>query len=207
MLQQPIFKHARQAIAFAYLLEGVPVRQDSPLGMAVRKAMLESGQLELVERGSINLEGLSDLEVHGQCAMIRLAVEGMLPGPEGWAIKARYGHTHVHLNPDKTREFFFSEGRLAAMRSLVMYLSPIIDLSQPALMLLLARYCAECEQLQPSLRLIEKEGGGSIATLSRRGKVMRTHVQRLIEQGVKRLEPLFVSHGLIEEGEKEVRHG
>lgn len=194
----PIFQDARQAIQFAYVLEGMPAKQDSPLGKAMRKALEEAGMLEQVERGSICFEGLTDLEVRGQCAMIRLAVEQTLPDPEGWAIKARYGHTHIHTNPDRSREFFFGESRKVAMKELAAYLAPLMGtMSRAAILLLIARYCGENDQLKPSLRLIEKEAGNSASALCRADKKLRQHIRLLIDQGVQRLEPAFVREGMI----------
>jgi hypothetical protein len=202
----PIFQDARQAIQFAYVLEGMPAKQDSVLGKAMRKALEEAGMLEPVEKGSICFDGMNDLEVRGQCALIRLAVEALLPAPEAWAVKSRYGHTHIHTNPDRSREFFFSEGRKEAMRNLIEYLAPSFSTTpRAALMLLVARYCAENDQLRPSLRLIEKEGGSSKSALQRTDKAVKGHIRRLIDQGVQRLEPAFIREGLIYPREVSVR--
>lgn len=86
-----IFTSVEQALFVAYLMESLPVTQKSQMQVLIERAMEEAGIAQKRERGTINFSGLTPLEIRGQCAMIRGAVEHGLPHPERDAVLAKYG--------------------------------------------------------------------------------------------------------------------
>lgn len=97
-----IFKSTQQALHVAYLVMAEPVREKNAFRLALIQIIESIGTLNRRQaafleylygskEGTINFEGLSPLEVRGQCAMITGAVDHHLRKPEKYAIWVRFG--------------------------------------------------------------------------------------------------------------------
>lgn len=197
-IDRPIFRSAAQAIYFAYMLHGLPVRRTSGLARAIQKALEELGEVDTQrEVGTVNFSGLDDLEVRGQCSMIRLRVETMLDRPASWALQAKFGLTLIRY-VDGQRYLSFSTARTAAMRALTANLTANFDgLNQTALMLIIARVCGDNDAMRPTFRDIEKASSVSRSTLERREKEVSKAIFKLLARGLDTLEPEWRRDGLI----------
>lgn len=202
-MSQPIFTNTRQAIGFAYLMATLPAREGGKLGKLLDRMKLEAtGLLERRELSSINFAGLDDMEVRGQCAMIRSAVDH-LPGPERWSIRSRFGEVHIQRAQDRSiARASYGVERTQAMLDPSAYLQPAMgELSVSTTLLLVARVCGDCEELRPSFRQIEAETGTSKSTAERWEKKVRARLNSLVNVGVDRLTPAFARDGLVPEPE------
>lgn len=207
MTSRPIFKSAQQAIAFSYMMAGLPAREGGGLGkMLDRMKLEETGIAEpRGEPSSISFAGLNEMEIRGQCAMVRSAVETMLPHPESVAIRSRFGAADIKRGPGgRIARATYGFERTEAMRQLSRYMAPMLPTLPPeALLLLIARVCGECEQLRPTFRRIEEECGSSKSALERAEKKLKQHIRRLAGIGIDRLAPMFIRDGLIPAEEEE----
>jgi hypothetical protein len=196
-IENPIFKSAAQAVFFAYMMHGLPVRRTSGLQRAIWQATEGLGFKEKVAIGSINFNGLDDLEVRGQCAMIRLHVETLPHKLASYALQSKFGLTQMsEMNGQK--RMAFSPEKIEAMRALTAILSAQFDgLSQTALMLLIARCCADADSLKPTLREIAKATSISKSTLFRKEADVAKAVFKLVALGLDMLEPTWRKDGLI----------
>lgn len=194
-----IFQDTHQAVKFSFLIESLPVKQDSAIGKAIQKAAEEAGLLERTERSSINFDGLNDLEVRGQAAMVRLAVQAYLPGPESWAVRAKFGTTAFSTEPGGKRRAWFPVDRELAMRSVAGYLSATVldNIEQHAALMVVVRVCAESDAMRPTLQAIVDACGGSVATYHRAEKKARHRIRELVNAGLDRLTPIFEREELV----------
>lgn len=88
-IDEPIFRSVQQALHFSFLMVTLPVSQKS----AMSQIYAQGGNRvwnEVRERSTIRFSGLSELEVRGQCAMVRGAVMDHLQVSERHAVHARY---------------------------------------------------------------------------------------------------------------------
>lgn len=192
-----IFKNTEQAVWFSFTIQAFEPGRESQMAKVLRRHLEELGEAEGY-RSSIDFDGLNALEVRGQAAMVRLAVEALLPGPESWAVKSRYGLTNIVRQADGSRSFAFSAERLIAMRGLAAYLAPDYErMSHDALMLLIARACGEAKAVRPALQQIEAEVGISKSALGRAGDKLKARVDELVGAGLDRLTPLFQREGIV----------
>ncbi len=199
-----IFKSATQAIWMAYLLEGLPVKRASGLQMAIDEALKALGQAEPRQASTVNFGGLSDLEVRGQAAMIRYAVEAMISKPQSWAIRARYGMTVIRYEAGQ-RTMSFGGDRQICIRELAKHLAPGYDtMPTDAVKLLIARLCASEDCMQPSFRQIEQATKTSKSALERAEKRLKKQVFSLIRIGIDELSPFFERDGVIPAREEAV---
>lgn len=200
MNQRPIFQSVSQAIHFAFLMLEFESSPETIMSKLIRKRLQELGEWDEVrpEDKTVNFGNLSPLEIRGQAAMIRLSVEALLPGPESWALKARYGQTKVTRGKEGEKRVSFPEDRIRAIKALCAYLSPQFDsIGSEALSYLVARAVAECDELRPSFRDIAEHTGANHETLRRKFKDIRHKVLELQNMGMDRLEPVFRADGLI----------
>ena len=199
-MNQPIFRNTSQAIAFSYLMAQLPAKEGGALGKMLDRMKLEAtGVLEARELSSISFAGLSDMEIRAQCAMVRYAVESLLPPPESWAIRARMGGADIQRGPGgHIVRANFTPARIKVLRQLAAYVGPSHPtLGVDAVMLVLARICGDCDQLRPTFRRIEEEAGSSKSALERAEKGMKKRIRELVNLGVDRLTPGFVRDGLV----------
>jgi len=88
-IDQPIFRSVQQALHFSFLMETLPVTRRS----AMSQIYAQGGNRvwdEPREPSTIHFGGLSELDVRGQCAMVRGAVIDHLLLAERHAVHARY---------------------------------------------------------------------------------------------------------------------
>ncbi len=94
----PVFQSVGQALHFSYLLEVMPATQKGSTQMLIESIKQQLGKMEAKVSSSINFDGLSPLELRGQCAMVRGAAQNHLTGIEHDAVRARYGHRMTKAN-------------------------------------------------------------------------------------------------------------
>lgn len=88
-----VFRSVNQALHFAYLIEVMPPTTKCPTQALIEGLMEDAGVKREIQRdGTINLAGLNPLEVRGQCAMIRGAVDHHCVPQERFAILAWFSH-------------------------------------------------------------------------------------------------------------------
>ena len=197
---RPIFQSTQQAISFSYMISSLPARDGGALGKLLERMKIEAtGMQEIRESSSVSFAGLTDMEVRGQCAMVRAAVENLLPSPESWAIRSRFGVAYIDRAPDKTiKSASFGPDRTRSMRQLANYVAPALaPLSDITALMLVARVCGECDELRPTFRAIEADTGTPKSTAERAEKKVKHRVRMLINLGIDRLTPIFQRDGLV----------
>ena len=200
MQNRAIFRSTHQAISFAYMMSTLPARDGGALGKLLDRMKLEAtGMQEVREASSVSFSGMTDMEVRGQCAMVRAAVENLLPPPESWAIRSRHGVAYIERGTDKkVKSASFGPDRTRSMRQLAHYLAPaFVPIPESTMLLLVARVCGECDELQPTFRQIEADTGTSRSTAERAEKKVKLRVRALVNLGVERLTPIFQRDGLV----------
>lgn len=199
---QPIFSSTSQALHFSYLIEAYEPGAESAMGKIIRKRMQELG-LETGEReeSTINFNGLDAMEVRGQAAMVRSAVNLKLIASEAWAVKSKFGITRVFEKQGGGKTYNFTAERIDAMRNLAIFIAPIFASSQGitahAILWLIAKACGEIEAVRPSFRDIEEMTGASKSQLCRIYPEVKKMCKTLTQRGEDRLMPLFKSEGLV----------
>ncbi len=93
----PVFKTVGQALFIAFIMEITPLSTPSPTETLIRDLMKQRyGEAPVPQsERSINLGGMTPLELRGQCALIRATVNDHLAGQERDAIYARFGHKYT----------------------------------------------------------------------------------------------------------------
>lgn len=200
-----IFRDVRQALSFSYVMATIPAREGGKLGRLLDRLKLEAtGVLEARELSSIRFDGLDEMEVRGQCALVRATVEHHLPQPEAWAIRSRFGEVHIRRSP--SREVIaasYGVDRTRMMIELARYLAPAYaSVSPDAMLLVIARICGDCDELRPTFRRIEAETGLPKSTAERLEKNVRTRINTLTRLACDRLEPMFLRDGLVRPAEE-----
>lgn len=122
-MNQAMFRSTSQALHFAFMIQAYEVSVENIMSKAIRAIMKELGIWDEGEPSTVDFGGLSPLEIRGQCAMIRAIVRDRLPGPEAWAIQARYGVNEIATIDGKKR-FVFSRERYEAIMNLGNWLAP-----------------------------------------------------------------------------------
>ena len=91
-MTEPIFVNLGQALHFSFLMELIPASNKGASQIAFEHLMENSGRVfDSGPPSTINMKGLSIIEIRGQCAMVRSLVEDHLLAPEKYALWARYG--------------------------------------------------------------------------------------------------------------------
>lgn len=122
-MNQAMFRSTSQALHFAFMIQAYEVSVENIMSKAIRAIMKELGIWDEGEPSTVDFSGLSPLEIRGQCAMIRAIVRDRLPGPEAWAIQARYGVNEIAMIDGKKR-FVFSRERYEAIMNLGNWMAP-----------------------------------------------------------------------------------
>jgi hypothetical protein len=196
-VKQGIFRSTSQALHFAYIIQAYEVSAESVMAKAVRRLMKESGVWDTGEPSSIDFDGLSSLEVRAQCAMIRAAVRDHLPGPERWAIQARYGINEI-VTKDGNKKAVFSRERYDAILNLSKWLAPSFkNFSLFAVDLLIAR-AVDRRVCNTTPREMAERFGISRDTFIRALHDTKKRLYVLEGAGIDRLTPIFAADGLVE---------
>ncbi|PTQ70827.1 hypothetical protein C8R26_13113 [Nitrosomonas oligotropha] len=122
-MNQAMFRSTSQALHFAFMIQAYEVSVENIMSKAIRAIMKELGIWNEGDPSTVDFSGLSPLEIRGQCAMIRAIVRDRLPGPEAWAIQARYGVNEIAAIDGKKR-FVFSRERQEAIMNLGDWMAP-----------------------------------------------------------------------------------
>jgi hypothetical protein len=206
---QAIFENASQAIHVAFTIMGEDAPQDSTLRKSLIRILesmdLPQGkqrswleQLRGTPSETVHFGGLSPSDVRAQCALITLSVESKLPGPERWAIQAKYGKTDFEDIEGK-RRFAFSAERIEAIRQLAGWLSPsFAELPRAALDCMVAKFYAKHKKTTISFRDLAKSFGHNRMTYARAFEKLKVHLRALENMAVMRLTPYFEEQGLVE---------
>lgn len=187
-MTQAVFRSVHQALHVAFLMAVLPPTQKSNTQALIEQLMRDAGVLREVEHdGTLNFQGLSPLEVRGQCAMVRGAVEHHCTEPERMAIWAWFAHDEnkaraISYLCDWCAPYWTVESRPARM--MMTWRANVTDDSKAA------RHC--------SLRDIEGEHGIPKSTVHRQVAAVTKACRGLRQRGAERLEELFVQHGLVD---------
>lgn len=186
MSNQAIFRSVNQALHVSFLIASLPVTQKGNTQAAIERLLQEAGiRQEVVRDGTLNFKGLSPMEVRGQCAMVRGAVEHHCTALERFAIWAWFSHT---------------EDKAEGVRQLRDFCEPGFTVQSPQAQMLMVwavhatgRARDICTQ-----RAIAAEHELSQSTVHRNMQMVAKTAGRLRRQGMDRLEPMFRRDGLVD---------
>lgn len=200
-MNNPIFQNTSQAIHFSFLIEAYEPGSESATGKMMRRHMEEMG-LATGEReeSTIDFGGLTALEIRGQAAMIRSAVNSHLNQVEAWAIKAKFGTTKTVEKLGTPKAYVFSAERIDAMRNISRHIAPVFmhhSVSEKSVLWLVAKACGEIEAVRPTFRDIEELGHGSKSTLCRVYPQLKKMLKSLENRAIDQLTPLFIREGIV----------
>jgi hypothetical protein len=197
-MSRAIFQSTGQALHFAYLIQSFEAAPESVMAKEMRKHLAMLGETE--RRSTVDFGGLNPLEIRGQMAMVRSAVNSRLPKPEADAIKARYGLVMTSKLPDGTGSAEISEERRLAIIELAEYLHPQFDnVPRLALVWLISRAVGNVASMRPAFKTIATMFGGSAATMCRVNPKLLVRLAQLERAGIDRLTPVFEREGLVAE--------
>jgi hypothetical protein len=196
MDEKPIFRTTSQALHFAYIMDAYESSVESVMAKAIRHRMKESGIWDTGVPSTVDFGGLNALEVRGQCAMIRAAVNSRLPRHEAWAVQATYGICDTIKEGEKEILVFTNE-RQGAIRKLSKWMVPSLrDLNSRAVYTLVGR--AVDRRCSVTLREMSGKYGLSQSTLFRSLNDVRHRIDTLVDMAIGRLTPVFIVDGLVE---------
>jgi len=185
--EAPIFRSVGQALHVAYLMEVLPATQRGIMQAMIEARMKASGvwdEPKSHER-TLNFGGLSALEIRGQCAMVRGAVDHHLAQPEIWAVRAQYGHQTT---------------KAGGVRELARYVAPMLACGNGEAVLALAWgiYGNNEQRDGLSVRKVAESYGLSTSSAGRDRQILMRSGTDLLARAVGRLEEIFQSGGLVD---------
>jgi hypothetical protein len=196
----PVFRSTQQALHVAFLMGILPVTQKSNTQMLLERLMEEAGVAKVVQRdGTLNFAGLSPMEVRGQCAMVRGAVEHHCLPYERAAIVAWFS------SADDTGGKGASD--VAAHRQKVYAITALHGLTQPRMTIdsvdvqrMIVWHVHARGRLRDRLteRAIAAESSVSQSTVHRNVVVVSQTCSALRRRGMDRLEEMFRRDGLVD---------
>jgi hypothetical protein len=188
-----VFRTTGQALHFSFLIEAMPSTQKGATQIVIESLKRAHFVIEGSGLHTINVSGLSPIELRAQCAMVRGSVEHHLPQPEMMAVWARYGQGgRKECGVD-----FLSEYLAAVLPAIA---------NDSAMRLLTASCFAKMPKGRPrqhgpqhwGLRRIGREFGYATATLHDARTKLREHTGALERVAETRLQALFERTGLVE---------
>lgn len=198
-----IFASTPQALHVAFLVMDQPVREKNGLRIALIRIIESIGTLNRRQAafleylygeksGSVNFEGLSPLEVRGQCAMITGCVLHQLPPAERHAIWIRFGHGIERKQGviwmSKKLRTVLNITNLDAIRYLVAEQSLPRDGRDP----------------EKTFKYIAKETDVAVRTLERAAMTIRKQLRAYENSAYDTLTPLFERDGVVAAAGEEV---
>lgn len=195
-MTQAIFRSTSQALHFAYLIQAYEVSVESIMSATIRRLMMDCG-IWRDEPSTVNFGGLNALEVRAQCAMIRAAVRSRLPGPEAWAVQARYGINEIVTEDGSGRRAVFSRERYDAILRLGDWLAPSFPGINPLAVDLLVARAVDRRVADVTFRQMAEQFGASKNTWNRALHDIRKRLEGLEKMAIGRLDPGFVAEGLV----------
>lgn len=200
---EPIFKSIGEALSLAFSMEIRSVSLKSPTDEAIKDLMKQrygEPPVPISER-RINTDGMTELEMRGQCALIRVAVDQIVTQDERFAIHARFGKQLRRSSGVQGLFDLFSSVCVThhpdAIRSLLwgIYQPGITQApTESARAFNIRRSKREADF---STRSIEKAYGCSRATLRRDQTMLREKCNQLETSGQNRLEAIFIEGGIV----------
>lgn len=171
-----IFRTIEQALHVAFLFEILPATQKSQMQALIEKLQEHLGVVNRREAGTLNFGGMNALEIRGQCAMIRAAVDSKLMEPEANAIKARYGQHTTKCN---------------AMLQVAQYINPLISQTSAsadaAQSIVCSIYAQKKEKPFFTTRVIAERHKVSQRTICNDIQIAKRHTEALENSAVARL--------------------
>ncbi len=184
VIEAPIFNSVQQALHFSFLMKILPATQKSVMQALIDRLMEDMGIVQEREQGTINFGGLSSLEIRGQCAMVRGAVEHHLPAPEVHAVHARYAH---------------QAEKASGVRGIRDYAAPMLTTHSdtPTLAIAWSIFGTKKQRDGLSTYHIAKEAGLSQSTVQRDLTAMKNVAKMLEDRAIERLTSVFQKDNLI----------
>lgn len=190
----PIFQSASQAIHFAFLMEAYPPAPESQMAKVMRRLIQSMG---ITRSSTIDLGGLSPLEIQAQCAMIRAAVKTHLRSPESWVLQARYGINESDMEDGKP-VLSFSLQRFRAIGALAKYLMVDYEgMTELSMYLVIARIM-DNRVHKTTARKLADDFGKSHSFFIRLEKDLAIRLVKLERIAISNIEPIFIRHGVID---------
>jgi hypothetical protein len=187
-MSEAVFRTVNQALHVAHMMASLPPTSKSNTQAIIEQLMRDAGVLREVENdGTLNFQGLSPLEVRGQCAMVRGAVVHHCTEAERMAIWAWFAHDETKAQGVRyLREWCAPRFTLDGdhLRTLITWRASVTDDSKAA------RHC--------SMRDIAGEHGLAKSTVQRNIAAISKACRGLRERGASRLEAMFIAHGLVD---------
>lgn len=186
-MSDAVFRTVGQALHVAYTILSQPPMGRGNTQAVIEQLMRDAGVLREVERdGTVNLRGLSGLEVRGQCAMIRGAVLHHCTGPEIHAIQGWYAHDASKAEGVRFLREWFAEQftiQMPEAQMLVTWRANVTEDSKAA------KFCS-VRDIEGQYHIPRSTAQRNVAAISKRCRALRS-------QGERRLEPMFIAHGLV----------
>ncbi|MET3134969.1 hypothetical protein AAKU55_005272 [Oxalobacteraceae bacterium GrIS 1.11] len=180
-----IFQTSGQAVHFSYVIQGYDATPQSQMARIMHSVMRQLGISDGAGLSSIDLAGLTPLEVRGQCAMIRACVRSHLRPMEAKALEARY-------SSDRDTKRF-------AISALADCCGPVVGINPSvALALMWRQHVDRSRKKDFTLRMIATEYGLSKSTIHRAEAALKQHLGTLENLALSNLHARFVADGIIE---------
>lgn len=199
-MNQAMFRSTSQALHFAFMIQAYEVSVENIMSKAIRAIMKELGIWNEGDPSTVDFSGLSPLEIRGQCAMIRAIVRDRLPGPEAWAIQARYGVNEIAMIDGK-KQFVFSRERYEAIMNLGNWMAPSFPNFNPlAVDILVAKAVGAVNKKQSggiTFREMAEQFGLSHGTYHHAMKRVSERLIALESRAVDTLTPEFERDGVV----------
>ncbi|WP_157128609.1 hypothetical protein [Cupriavidus sp. USMAA2-4] len=194
-----VFKTTGQALHASYLILSEPAIEKSAFRAALIRAMeatpkLTARQGEWLDQlrgtpsGRVNFEGLTMLEIRGQCCLVTSAVDSRLPTAERGVILAR---------------FAYGEQKGEGIQALVRFCRRSCGISAfaPVYLLIARHYAPKVRKEGLSLRDIAEKHGLSKRAVDTAARWMASHFAALELLAMQRLQAVFLADGLVEMAE------
>jgi hypothetical protein len=191
-----VFSSTGQALHVSFLMEVLPMSQKGGTQLVIESLKRRYARADDHGPGSLNADGLSPIELRGQCAMVRGSVDHHLTEPERAAVWARHGH---------------QVRKATGVVGLSAYLAPLVAMRHgDALRALTWSVFAPLTTGRDrrgraadwTLRKIERAYGVPKSTLHDARLTLRHHAHYLERAAEARLQELFERTGLIEVNEE-----
>lgn len=203
--QAPIFQSVPQCLHVAFLMQTLPATSKSIMQSMIERAMEEAGVMIVRERGNVNFAGLTALEIRGQCAMVRGAVEHHLPKPEADVVQARYvpAPTLDRVGRPEMMPIPLQVTKANAIRAVRDYCQPMLSTQGdiPTLAMAWSLFGSKAHKDDFSTRKIASGCQLSQSTVTRDVATIKRLARLLENRAVERLTPIFMKSGLVGDAE------
>lgn len=193
---EPVFRSVHHALHIAFLMEALPPTQKGSTQIFIEDLLRQNFLLDEVpeEERSFRVKGLSPIEIRGQCALVRAAVQDHLTNPERHVVWARFGQQ-------------ITRTKAQGVAGLAEYLAPLCDQQSAEVVKALCwalftprttmRDRTTGRTKEWSLRDIGRQYGVARSTLGETQKRIRHHSEALEKHALARLHELFLRTSLV----------